>query len=270
MTKPTATPRCPTCDAQGIKHLANHNLGQYILVYCGQCGAIYGVVPNLAGLQHQHPYPPVTEVPAPAPFKLAPLPDPPPPAPNDAPEEKAQYPDFTVADLNRIVSVYIGGRVSLAADQLEFVYRTLGRIDDPTAPMCPKHKQRLVRLTIPRGLPRADDRVWVCPAYADCRHWRPTADTPALIAPEFLAEIGYADLTHKVPYDPAKIAARMKAAGIAQGTQYRRFAIDDGPPACPAHRSDMQRLMVPDGYPNRGRWFWVCLQTGCRNWELAE
>lgn len=78
MTKPTATPRCPTCDAQGIKHLANHNLGQYILVYCGQCGAIYGVVPNLAALQTQPPSPPAVEVPAPAPapFKLAPLPDP--------------------------------------------------------------------------------------------------------------------------------------------------------------------------------------------------
>jgi len=197
MTKPTATPRCPTCNAQGIKHLVNHNLGQYFLVYCGQCGAIYGVVPNMAALQSQPAViPPAAEVPAPVPvpppFKLAPLPPPPPqPVPKPAPPENP-----------------------------------------------------------------APARNNVSPATS--------------IAPDFLAEIGYADLTHKIPYDPAKIAARMKAAGIAQGTQYRRFAIDEGPPACPAHRTDMQRIMVPDGYPNRGRWFWVCLQPGCRNWELAE
>ena len=39
-------PRCPHCNAHGVNKIAAKNLGNYSLIYCGQCGAIYGVVPK--------------------------------------------------------------------------------------------------------------------------------------------------------------------------------------------------------------------------------
>ena len=41
----TATPRCPYCNAKDFKHLTRQVLGNFMVVYCGQCGAIYGVMP---------------------------------------------------------------------------------------------------------------------------------------------------------------------------------------------------------------------------------
>lgn len=38
-------PRCPFCNAQGLDKLAAKTLGYFSLIYCGQCGAIHGVVP---------------------------------------------------------------------------------------------------------------------------------------------------------------------------------------------------------------------------------
>lgn len=40
------TPRCPFCNAQGLQHLKPHDAGLFFVVYCDQCGAIYGLVPK--------------------------------------------------------------------------------------------------------------------------------------------------------------------------------------------------------------------------------
>lgn len=40
-----ATPRCPHCNATGIDKISAKRFAEYLLVFCGQCGAIYGVVP---------------------------------------------------------------------------------------------------------------------------------------------------------------------------------------------------------------------------------
>lgn len=39
-------PRCPFCNAQGVKNIASKHLGPALLLYCGPCGAIHGVVPT--------------------------------------------------------------------------------------------------------------------------------------------------------------------------------------------------------------------------------
>jgi len=44
----TISPRCPYCNATGLKHLAIQEVGPITLVYCGQCGAIHGVLPKQA------------------------------------------------------------------------------------------------------------------------------------------------------------------------------------------------------------------------------
>lgn len=166
----TATPRCPSCNTQGLKNLANMNLGRYDLIYCGHCGAIFGVVPNLDKLQ-----------------------------------------------------------AKIAA--------TLPAAETPPDPVESKKA-----VSVPGNN----------------------------VKTELLRVIGQADLTGKEPYDPAKMAARMKAAGMGRATQYRHYAIDDGPPTCLTHHSEMQRVQLPAGYRNSGRWFWICTEPGCQEWELAE
>jgi hypothetical protein len=89
--------------------------------------------------------------------------------------------------------------------------------------------------------------------------------------PTFLADIGYADLSGKVPYSPEKMAARMRAFGRGHGTQFMRIAVDNGPPVCMQCKVDMQSAVIPDGYPNAGQKIWVCPNYDeCRRWELAE
>ena len=39
-------PRCPYCNAQGVQHIAARPLSTAVVIYCSQCGAIFGVVPN--------------------------------------------------------------------------------------------------------------------------------------------------------------------------------------------------------------------------------
>lgn len=165
-----AAPRCPHCNAQGINHLAHRLLGGYVLVYCGQCGAIYGVVP--APPQKQQPPPPISQ---------------------SAPNNKSSQPATLV---------------------------------------------------------NAPERI---------KLFKPMLD-----------HLGQVDLTGRQPYSPQSIAARLKAAGYNRATAYRQIAIEDGPPCCPNHHSDMVLISIPAGYPNSGRKVWVCTAPGCRNWELAE
>ncbi|MCL4299675.1 MAG: hypothetical protein KJ077_28325 [Anaerolineae bacterium] len=38
-------PRCAYCNARGLNHLIVEQTAQFMLVYCGKCGAIHGVLP---------------------------------------------------------------------------------------------------------------------------------------------------------------------------------------------------------------------------------
>lgn len=60
-----ATPRCPYCNAQGLNHLALQRLEGFGLVYCGNCGAIYGVVPLLSADRPSKPGSQIVDPPAP-------------------------------------------------------------------------------------------------------------------------------------------------------------------------------------------------------------
>lgn len=69
-------PRCPFCNAQGLDKLAAKNLGYFSLIYCGQCGAIYGVVPTSPPKTTTESKP-KTRPAAPSPGEPAPSPIPP-------------------------------------------------------------------------------------------------------------------------------------------------------------------------------------------------
>lgn len=45
MTQTQIEPRCPYCNASGVDKITAQRLGGALLLYCGQCGAIHGVVP---------------------------------------------------------------------------------------------------------------------------------------------------------------------------------------------------------------------------------
>lgn len=278
MPSSPASPRCPYCNAQGLAHLAQRDLGLYLLVYCRQCGAIYGVVPKPTTPSPAaetptavKPTAPVTSPPPVAPPPEVARPTPPPPKAVrtlQPPPMPPQHAALNAADLIRVISEYAGQRVSLSPTQLEHIYRHATRLDGPTAPRCEQHQRRLVRLTVPPDAPRAGARLWVCAGYAECRCWQP--EQPGPVSPQLLALVGSADLSQKVPYNPEKLANQMKAAGLNRGTAYRHYAIEAGPPLCLTHKVEMVRLMIPPGYQNSGCSVWVCSTPDCQEWELAE
>jgi hypothetical protein len=98
------------------------------------------------------------------------------------------------------------------------------------------------------------------------------AEIEPISKPQSVLEvIGNADLSGKIPYDPVIIANRMKAATKGQGSRYLQVAVDDGPPFCPQHKTEMARVTIPPGYTNAGREVWLCAQfNSCRQWELAK
>lgn len=124
------------------------------------------------------------------------------------------------------------------------------------------------------------------PAAAGQRIERPQSDPPkADFGAKFVADpaelisrpqsvldvVGNADLNGKTPYDPVLIANRMRAAHLGQGSRYLQVAVDDGPPLCPHHKTEMVKVTIPDGYKNAGREIWLCGQfNACQQWELAK
>jgi hypothetical protein len=183
-------PRCPHCNATGLKYLAAQEVGLYTIVYCSQCGAIHGVVPQV---QKRKVASQATSSPQ-----------------TSSPPKKQQSPSAKVEPVKSTVA----------------------------APVAPKPAQA-----------KLED------------HNRPA----------FLQEIGYADLSKKVPYSPEKMASRMRAAGRGHSTQYMRIAVDEGPPVCLHCKIEMKGLIIPAGYPNKGAKVWVCPNyDNCKQWELAE
>lgn len=47
------TPRCPWCNTAGIKNVQAAPVGPVLVLYCGQCGAIFGVAPAAAAAKKQ-------------------------------------------------------------------------------------------------------------------------------------------------------------------------------------------------------------------------
>jgi hypothetical protein len=187
-----ADPRCPYCNTQGIKHLAAKQIGHYTLVYCGQCGAIYGVVP-LPPAQAPADRPdeapkavssaaaapaearPKAVSPSAAPPAAAPKPDlaPGPPAPKDPDTEKLLLQEVGQADLStkeplspeRMQAKLHALRTFRPGTQ----YMRIAYDDGP--PCCPHHQLEMVQFTIPEGYQNAGRKIWRCPQYKECKQW---------------------------------------------------------------------------------------------------
>lgn len=151
------SPRCPYCNAQGIKHLAAHKAGYFTIVYCGRCGAIYGVVPNPpqpppTGQESPASAAPPTEVPRPSPLDTNPL-------ILKTAGETGLDPEQAQAYMQAMHSLYPSTR-----------YRRV--IYDPSPPQCPQCRVAMELWTIPEGYKNAGRQVWRCPNSRRCRQWQ--------------------------------------------------------------------------------------------------
>jgi hypothetical protein len=86
------TPRCPYCNAQGIAHLQVKIVGVFVLVYCGQCGAIHGIIPAPQQVPEISP-PERAAVPAEVQPRPEPPPGPEPPPVTDSKPEQTLTPE---------------------------------------------------------------------------------------------------------------------------------------------------------------------------------
>ena len=148
----TISPRCPYCNATGLKHLAIQEVGPITLVYCGQCGAIHGVLPRP---QAQSPEVAIRS-----------------PSPEVAIEAP---PRFDI--LAHLSQVELPPPRLYSPEQLAGMARYSS---NPTSqrriivtnrqPTCQIHHTPMQKQTIPSG-PNAGRQVWVCPQQP-CQEWQ--------------------------------------------------------------------------------------------------
>ena len=267
----TAAPRCPFCNAQGVNHIASKVMGSFALIFCGQCGAVYGVVPKP---QQPEKTPPtqvvVRPVKEPAPKVSRTL---------ETPVMPPQHVALTAGDVARAISDYVGKKIPLSPTQVEHVYRNAS--NDERSPLCPEHQTRMVKLTVPADVPKAGDTFWVCSHYSQCRYMKPppakkqkqpgSDDARSLgnlsVSPA-LKLAGETNLSEVIPY--SQVATRMKLSAMNHGTLYNQVAEPDGPPICPTHKFDLVKVVIPQPYKNAGYKVWLCPHGGCDQWRLAE
>lgn len=178
------TPRCPHCNTQGPKHLACQQVGHFLLIYCGQCGAIYGVVPA-----NSTPTPPQQQTQTPPPPE--PLPDLPPAAepetpPGPEPEPAPEPQPVPVPDVPPPPGLLgLAGNTDInlapispddARQRIKMVnmfgpggQRFLNVMGETGT--CPTCNQAMTKLTIPTGYPNSGRTIFYCPNYDECGQW---------------------------------------------------------------------------------------------------
>lgn len=174
------SPRCPYCNAQGVKHIAAKQLGHFSLIFCGQCGAIYGVVPAPASGK-QAPVEKPVAAPAAAPPEAVPPPvlpplKPVPPCPEPDGIDPANWQGilerFGNADLPRLN----GPTPRQIQMEMKAVFARSGTryrhiVIDDGPPMCLHHWIEMKKITVPRGYKNTALQLWVCPRHLECRRW---------------------------------------------------------------------------------------------------
>lgn len=171
----TAAPRCPFCNAQGVNHIASKVMGSFALIFCGQCGAVYGVVPKP---QQPEKTPPTQVV-------VRPVSQAPPPAKKQKkPDDTHSLGNLSVspalklageANLSEVIPYsQVATRMKLSAMNHGTLYNQVAEPDGP--PICPTHKFDLIKIVIPQPYKNAGYKVWLCP-HGGCDQWR-LAETP--------------------------------------------------------------------------------------------
>lgn len=164
---PPKQPRCPYCNAQGLKNLEMHQTGAFAVIYCAQCGAIYGVV-SLPRQPSVSPHEPTEKTSQKEMVSSDQLPE------TDLSSLKKPL-DFIVevgnADLSAI-EPYSPERMAAAIRAAGYNRNTMYRqfIFDDGPPFCLDHHVEMQQFAIPGGYKNSYKLIWICPEY-DCREW---------------------------------------------------------------------------------------------------
>jgi hypothetical protein len=85
--------------------------------------------------------------------------------------------------------------------------------------------------------------------------------------PSIMNTIGQADLDEKRRQYQIKMQRRVMMAKSSQ-SMYMQVADYSGPPYCENCKQDMTKVVISPGYPNSGRFVWMCQK--CNDWEVVE
>ncbi len=157
-------PRCPHCNALGLNQLAAQKAGAFMVIFCGQCGAIHGIIPQ-----------PATDAwsaaPAPAQKQSAPI----------TPQPKADQPLQPVAQyLVELGHADLTQKQPYSPEKMAARLRAAGQgratpylrvAIDHGPPVCVTCKTEMSLVVIPAGFPNSGLKVWVCDNYDQCRRW---------------------------------------------------------------------------------------------------
>lgn len=141
-------PRCPFCNTSGFDKVKSDKTSDFIIIYCGGCGAIHGVLPlnnptRSEQITISESKPPLIQT------KIEPLKD------TSPPIVKANEPKKISKDkIGAIIAR--GGYMALAY----------------LPPLCPKCNIEMEKFTIPEGHAEAGQQFWKCPNFQNCRQWQ--------------------------------------------------------------------------------------------------
>ena len=158
------TPHCPHCNAQGLKHLAFEPLAAFALVYCKECGAIYGAVPCPQSADEQPEKTHLTANPSASEFPVRP-----------ASVARAATPLAWLGNADLSIKQPLSPQKMEAEMRMARMYALDGRyirmVCDDEPPFCLTHKVEMREMVIPDGYLNAGRRLWVCPEFGDCQTW---------------------------------------------------------------------------------------------------
>lgn len=154
------TPHCPHCNAQGLEHLVFEPLSAFALVYCKQCGAIYGAVPcpQQAVEQPEETRPVASE------FQVRPV-----------PVARAATPLARLGNADLSIKQPLNPQRMETEMKMARLYAPNGRylrmVFDDGPPSCLVHKVEMREMVVPDGYINAGRKLWVCPDFEECQEW---------------------------------------------------------------------------------------------------
>jgi len=158
------TLRCPHCQAKGMKQLAARKAGPYSIIYCRQCGAIHGVVPDVETL----------------PASRQSQPEPAEDSPDNTNAALVRRQPGEPSFLARLGHADLSAKEPYSPEKMAARVRAAGRghgtsylrvAVDLGPPLCSRCKVDMQPQTIPAGYPNAGRKVWVCPNFGRCQQW---------------------------------------------------------------------------------------------------
>lgn len=161
--------RCPFCNAQGLDHLQVEGVKSFQVVYCGQCGAIHGVLP--LPIEGQKRLSRQAETTLAEPLKQAPE------QPTPAIVEPQKSPAVTDQSQQAVEPPHHPAKKPLTKERIGLMASAVGFYTmafDP--PLCPTCKIDMVEEKVPEGHKEAGQSFWKCPNFQTCKQWLPIRD----------------------------------------------------------------------------------------------